>query len=154
MDHNTKTVIMTLAVVAIVALCVKGCMILVEPPTPLPIVGPPVAAPAYKFSLNICNAQDKTELHYENQDPPNFEVQLRPTCFSGFVFIPVRWQQWRVQFLGQDHSAWEAYWYQGWAQPRGPITYDQLMMSAQTEQFPSKMVRLQGKGTLRFYKIN
>jgi hypothetical protein len=152
MEAQTKTVVVTLAWVAIVLLCVKGCMELVKPPEKLPIVGAPVVAPMFKYTRYMCD--DQTYLHYENADPLYFDVPLKEECFSGYVFLPVRWQTWRVQFVGKDHTAWVAYWYQGWPQARGPVTYETVMTSEQDERFPSRMVRLQGKGTLRFFKIN
>jgi hypothetical protein len=109
--------------------------------------------PSYNYSINFCDDAYETEKHHP-EDIPYFDETLRDGCFSGFVTIPDRWASWRVQFLGNNHSDWMAWWYQGASTPVGPASYMQVMTSRQDAQNVSRALRLQGKGKIRFYKIN
>jgi hypothetical protein len=107
------------------------------------------------YSENICDDPEKTEDHsHANVNPDKFSVPLQEGCFSGFVEMPHVWRQWRTEFLGaRDESEWVSQWWRGTNHP-GPIqTYAILTADPGNFSVPSYEVRLQGKGTLVFYRV-
>jgi hypothetical protein len=113
------------------------------------------AQPSVNYTQNICEDAYKTENHrYENENPEYIDVILREGCFSGYVSIPKAWTDWQRQMLHPASDDWLAMWYQGWQAPAGP--YWAGTVNSQRIQFqdvPTKLVRLEGKGTLRIYRI-
>jgi hypothetical protein len=108
--------------------------------------------PHRNYSPQICEDAYKSTTQNEN-NPDHFDIALHEGCFSGFVSIPKDWRQWQEQLLGDDPTVWVAHWYRGWPEPRGPLSQNQVNNVVQTEMVPSYQLRLQGRGTLRFYRV-
>lgn len=105
------------------------------------------------FSHQICNDAYQTETHYDKENPPYIDIRLKDGCFGGFVGLPAKWQTWQTQMLGSDPTDWVAYWAAGVTQPVGPYSATQANSKSITLSVPQGQLRLQGKGTLRFYRI-
>jgi len=112
------------------------------------------AAPTLNYTTMICDNAYQTETHHDDEDIPYFDVVLHEGCFSGFVSTPTKWRTWQGQILHNQPDAWAAYWFGGWPKPYGPYPMNQINSDQiHFDYTPSNRVRLQGKGTLRFYRI-
>lgn len=105
------------------------------------------------YTRMICDNAYQTDVRHE-KDTPYIDIHLSQGCFSGFVALPDAWTNWQEQFRGNDGSDWMAEWYEGWINPRGPFSQAQV----NAEQMPGyqvtkKLVRFEGKGTLRIYRL-
>jgi hypothetical protein len=111
----------------------------------------PTPAPR-QYSYAICDDAYKTDVRHDNETIEFFDVKLHDGCFSGYVGLPKNWQTYQGQLLHNDPSAWVAEWWSGWDHPIGPFTSGQLdSPDWQSMRVPSNHVRLQGRGTMRFY---
>jgi hypothetical protein len=107
------------------------------------------------YTENICDDPEKTEDHsHANENPDKFSVPLQEGCFSGFVEMPQVWRQWRAEFLGaRDEGEWVSQWWRGTNHPMPIQTYAILTADQGNFSVTSYEVRLQGKGTLVFYRV-
>jgi hypothetical protein len=103
-------------------------------------------------SRMICDDSYRTTADYESDNPPYIDFELHPGCFSGWVKLPRNWHSWQGQFLGNQPTAWVAEWYDGWPNPTGPLNNEQLTTTLSNVNVPSKILRLQGSGVIRFYR--
>lgn len=122
-----------------------------------PVINPPKAGSnvVRNYSVAICDDAYKTDVRHENQRLAFFDVPLYEGCFSGLVALPSGWSNWQSQLIGRDSKDWVAIWWAGWDNPRGPLTREQLLTpDTRSPSIPSKYVRLEGHGTLRFYCVS
>jgi len=111
-----------------------------------------VTAPSGNFSRMICDNAYQTEMHYDNDNPPFIDFKLKEGCFSGFITMPKAWRSWQGQMLDNDPTDWEALWASGVQEPYGPWSATQINSGKiQNVSMPEKKMRLEGKGTVRFY---
>jgi hypothetical protein len=94
--------------------------------------------------------QAKKLNQHDDEDIPYFDVPLQTGCFSGYVHFPKRWQRWGMQFMNPEQEGYVAFWWNGWAKPNGPFPPNAL---PNFDYPPSSEFRLQGTGTIRFFKI-
>lgn len=103
------------------------------------------------------NDQASRVNQYDEEDIPYFDVTLRDGCFSGYVRRPNDWQYSGEEFLTNDPNDYIAFWYNGWPKPSGPWgphnIPDFRYVPGREPGSPYSEFRLQGHGTVRFYKI-
>lgn len=99
---------------------------------------------AWQDDANRLNQHGDQHLAY-------FDVELVPGCFSGYASIPDDWTEWNHQFMNQTKEDYVAFWFKGVSGPYGPFTAPQN--AQELNHWPSREFRLQGHGTLRFYKV-
>lgn len=110
--------------------------------------------PARNYTNGICDGAYGTDFRHDDETIKFFDVKLQDGCFSGFVGLPKNWTHWQAQLLHNDPNAWVAEWWGGWDKPLGPFTNVQLLSPERSAWYvPSNLVRLQGKGTIRFYCV-
>jgi hypothetical protein len=119
---------------------------------------PQVQTPGIKFSNRICPDAYASEVHHDNDLIPYFDVNLGSECFSGFIGFPRQWQRWQIQMLGNNNDDWYMIWFRGWNGPKGPFTAQQanngnLEFGNVPSSYGLIQARVEGKGTLRFYRI-
>lgn len=95
----------------------------------------------------ICDDAWTSVIDHKNENPPYFDVELRPGCWSGFLYLPKTWHVWYDEPAGYTNGWWVSFWYSGWPQGRGPYGPANIPVF---NGVPS-VLRLQGNGTIRYY---
>lgn len=120
---------------------------------------PPATLSAYHYSPLLCEDAFETEKFYENPsyNLTHIDITLKDGCFGGTVTLPQQsWRLWAMQLLHNDRSSWVAFWWEGRPNPEIPdglVEFNQKATASALENFP-KRFRLQGKGTLRIYRVS
>lgn len=144
--------VVSISLVVFIALIVKDAFQLSSAPAPALTTASHLS---WRYTSRICDDASQTEDHRaENLNPPYIDITLREVCFGGFVAIPDAWTTWQTQLLHNDSSDWVAEWYRGWTSPAGPFSHAEVDAGRNTfNALPSKFLRLEGKGTLRIYRV-
>lgn len=100
----------------------------------------------------ICDDSYLTTANYEDKNPPFIDFLLHEGCFTGWITLPRNWESWQSQFLQHQTNTWVMEWWDGWQDPIGSFNNDQFTTALSPTQVPSKHVRLQGNGVIRFYR--
>ena len=103
------------------------------------------SAPAINYNSNrICAGAFEEGRDYSKSGVTHFTIELTEGCWSGWVTIP--WNPWYFQLNEVDD--WMAVWYSG-GSPTGPRRSGSENLFP--EHPPTRIVRLQGHGTLTIY---
>jgi hypothetical protein len=116
---------------------------------------PPLPANIH-YSRKICDDAYKTGQNFAQENLDEVDVVLHDGCFSGTVTWPAAWNTWQCQLLGDKNDDWVSHWYGGSIEPKRPMTADQLNSDTnlgKLDNVSSHQARLQGKGTLRCYRV-
>lgn len=115
------------------------------------ILKPSPPGATMNYTQNICDDAYTTEKHYDDKEIPYVDVPLHEQCFSGFVGLPRKWRSWQWQLLHNNDSNWAAMWWRGSENPL-PAQWNRELNSPNEHLWlPSMDVRVEGRGTLRFY---
>lgn len=102
---------------------------------------PAAEIPRIDYSLRVCDDAWEHEVDRKDDRVSNFIVELRPGCFSGYVYPPRTWREWHHAFVGDPSRCWVAMWFER-EQPRGP--YIGLQFPVSFGATASNNFRLQG----------
>ncbi len=93
--------------------------------------------------------RQESKLNFSSFRGDYFDIKLHGGCWSGRIRTPDGWQSWQKQMVGNDPKSWVAFWYEG-SNPAGPYPGS----SIPSFSYPPHVVRLQGNGTIRFYRTD
>jgi len=96
----------------------------------------------------ICDDAFKADVHHEDDNIHHFPVVMREGCFSGFIYVPKTWKAFHTQPVGDQTGFWSAFWFANQPEPAGPYPPNSNVVF----NYPSRVFRLQGHGTILFYE--
>jgi hypothetical protein len=113
-------------------------------------VNPAITQANYNSTL-VCDDAWTKDRDLSQQTIEHFEVKLREGCFGEKITLPNSWNHWSCQHGSTGPQGWIAIWYDA-TSPQGPWGLDEVG-SRTKDWWVGKTVRLQGKGSLIFYKV-
>lgn len=143
-ERRLKSILLSVGAMGAVVLILNLAQSITQTAPPTQASPPPVAA---YHPQKICEDAWTSVIDHKNEDPPYFDVKLRPGCWSGFLYLPKTWHTWYDEPVGDTNGWWVSVWYSGWPQGRGPYGPGNIPAF---NGVPS-VLRLQGNGTIRYY---